>query len=148
MREAIELEVPVTSPDLAAIRAFVAVLIANGGGHIVTVLYLLSLASTPPIAGYSASKAAAHSLTQELRPVLAAQGISVHGVHPDGSDRHRHLRRRRRADADRRGSGEPSRRSRRRSRRYLPRPDAAAMAGPLPGRPEGVQARFCGAVAA
>ena len=61
-------------------------LIANGGGRIVTVLYVLSLASTPPIAGYSASKAAAHSLTQELRPVLAAQRISVHGVHPDGID--------------------------------------------------------------
>lgn len=64
----------------AAIRAFVPVLIANGGGHIVNVLSLLSLASTPPMAGYSESKAAAHSLTQELRPVLAAQGISVHGV--------------------------------------------------------------------
>ena len=38
----------------------------------VNVLSLLSL--TPPIARYSASKAAAHSLTQELRPVLAAQG--------------------------------------------------------------------------
>jgi NAD(P)-dependent dehydrogenase (short-subunit alcohol dehydrogenase family) len=56
------------------------VLIANGGGHIVNVLSLLSLASMPPMAGYSASKAATHSLTQELRPVLAAQGISVHGV--------------------------------------------------------------------
>jgi hypothetical protein len=30
------------------------------------------------MAGYSAAKATAHSLTQELRPVLAAQGISVH----------------------------------------------------------------------
>jgi NAD(P)-dependent dehydrogenase (short-subunit alcohol dehydrogenase family) len=69
-----------------AIRAFVPVLIANGGGHIVNVLSLLGLASTPPMAGYSASKAAAHSLTQELRPVLAAQGISVHGVYPGGID--------------------------------------------------------------
>jgi NAD(P)-dependent dehydrogenase (short-subunit alcohol dehydrogenase family) len=70
----------------APIRAFVPVLIANVGGHIVNVLSLLSLASTPPMAGYSASKAAAHSLTQELRPVLAAQGISVHGVRPGGID--------------------------------------------------------------
>jgi NAD(P)-dependent dehydrogenase (short-subunit alcohol dehydrogenase family) len=70
----------------AAIRAFVPVLIANGGGHIVNVLSLLSLASTPPMGGYSASGAAAHSLTQELRPVLAAQGISVHGVYPGGID--------------------------------------------------------------
>ena len=36
--------------------------------------------------GYSASKAAAHSLTQALRPVLATQGIMVHGVYPGGID--------------------------------------------------------------
>ena len=35
-----------------AIRAFVPVLIANGGGPIVNVLSLLSFASTPPMAGY------------------------------------------------------------------------------------------------
>jgi NAD(P)-dependent dehydrogenase (short-subunit alcohol dehydrogenase family) len=68
------------------IRAFVPVLEANGGGQIVNVLSLLSLASTPPMTGYSASKAAAHSLTQALRPVLAAKGISVHGVYPAGID--------------------------------------------------------------
>jgi len=70
----------------ATIRAFVPVLKANGGGHIVNVLSLLSLASTPPMTGYSASKAAAHSLTQALRPVLAADGIVVHGVYPAGID--------------------------------------------------------------
>ena len=70
----------------AAIRAFVPVLEANGGGHIVNVLSLLSLASSPPMTGYSASKAAAHSLTQALRPVLAARGIAVHGVYPAGID--------------------------------------------------------------
>ena len=70
----------------AAIRAFVPVLERNGGGRIVNVLSLLSLASTPPMTGYSASKAAAHSLTQALRPVLAARGISVHGVYPAGID--------------------------------------------------------------
>jgi NAD(P)-dependent dehydrogenase (short-subunit alcohol dehydrogenase family) len=68
------------------IRAFVPVLQANGGGQIVNVLSLLSLASTPPMTGYSASKAAAHSLTQALRPVLAAKGITVHGVYPGGID--------------------------------------------------------------
>ncbi|WP_028062785.1 SDR family oxidoreductase [Solirubrobacter soli] len=71
---------------LDVIRAFVPVLERNGGGAIVNVLSLLSLASTPPMAGYSASKAAAHSLTQALRPVLRAQGISVHGVYPAGID--------------------------------------------------------------
>jgi NAD(P)-dependent dehydrogenase (short-subunit alcohol dehydrogenase family) len=68
------------------IRAFVPVLEANGNAHIVNVLSLLSLASTPPMAGYSASKAAAHSLTQALRPVLASRGIAVHGVYPGGID--------------------------------------------------------------
>jgi NAD(P)-dependent dehydrogenase (short-subunit alcohol dehydrogenase family) len=71
---------------LDAIRAFVPVIEANGGGAIVNVLSLLSLASTPPMAGYSASKAAAHSLTQALRPVLAARHITVHGVYPSGID--------------------------------------------------------------
>jgi NAD(P)-dependent dehydrogenase (short-subunit alcohol dehydrogenase family) len=70
----------------ATIRAFVPVLEANGGGQIVNVLSLLSLASTPPMAGYSASKAAAHSLTQALRPVLVPRGITVHGVYPGGID--------------------------------------------------------------
>jgi NAD(P)-dependent dehydrogenase (short-subunit alcohol dehydrogenase family) len=69
-----------------AIRAFVPVLEAAGGGHIVNVLSLLSLASTAPMTGYSASKAAAHSLTQALRPVLSVKGISVHGVYPGGID--------------------------------------------------------------
>ena len=67
-------------------RAVVPVIEANGGGHIVNVLSLLSLASTPPMTGYSASKAAAHSLTQALRPILATRGIAVHGVYPGGID--------------------------------------------------------------
>jgi NAD(P)-dependent dehydrogenase (short-subunit alcohol dehydrogenase family) len=70
----------------ATIRAFTGVLERNGGGHIVNVLSLLALASTPPMTGYSASKAAAHSLTQALRPVLAQKGIAVHGVYPGGID--------------------------------------------------------------
>jgi short-subunit dehydrogenase len=70
----------------AAIRAFVPVLEANGGGHVVNVLSLLSLASTPPMTGYSASKAAAHSLNQALRPVLATRRIALHGVYPAGID--------------------------------------------------------------
>jgi NAD(P)-dependent dehydrogenase (short-subunit alcohol dehydrogenase family) len=71
----------------ATIRAFTPVLEkAGGNGHIANILSLLSLASTPPMAGYSASKAAAHSLTQALRPVLAAKGITVHGIYPGGID--------------------------------------------------------------
>jgi NAD(P)-dependent dehydrogenase (short-subunit alcohol dehydrogenase family) len=70
----------------ATIRAFVPVLEANGGGAIVNVLSLLALASTPAMTGYSASKVAAHSLTQALRPVLASRSITVHGVYPAGID--------------------------------------------------------------
>jgi NAD(P)-dependent dehydrogenase (short-subunit alcohol dehydrogenase family) len=69
----------------ATIRAFVPVL-ETTGGRIVNVLSLLSLASSPAMTGYSASKAAAHSLTQALRPVLAERGIVVHGVYPAGID--------------------------------------------------------------
>jgi NAD(P)-dependent dehydrogenase (short-subunit alcohol dehydrogenase family) len=70
----------------ATVRAFLPALRNAGDAHLVNVLSLLSLASTPPMAGYSASKAAAHSLTQALRPVLAADGIAVHGVYPAGID--------------------------------------------------------------
>jgi NAD(P)-dependent dehydrogenase (short-subunit alcohol dehydrogenase family) len=38
------------------------------------------------MAGYSALKAALHSLTQALRPALAARGISVRSVYPGGID--------------------------------------------------------------
>jgi NAD(P)-dependent dehydrogenase (short-subunit alcohol dehydrogenase family) len=85
--DAVQTEVQVNYLGLyQTIRAFVPVIEARGGGHIVNVLSLLSLASTPPMTGYSASKAAAHSLTQALRPVLAAKGIAVHGVYPGGID--------------------------------------------------------------
>lgn len=70
----------------ATIRAFVGVLERADDAHVVNVLSLLSLASAPAMTGYSASKAAAHSLTQALRPVLAAKGIAVHGVYPAGID--------------------------------------------------------------
>lgn len=68
------------------IRAFVPVLEQHPGAAIVNVLSLLSLASAPPMAGYSASKAAAHSMTQALRPLLAARGIAVYGAYPAGID--------------------------------------------------------------
>lgn len=70
----------------ATIRAFVPVLEAADSAQIVNLLSLLSLASTPPMAGYSASKAAVHSLTQALRPVLAPRGIAVLGAYPAGID--------------------------------------------------------------
>lgn len=47
---------------------------------------VVSLASRPVIGGYSASKAAAFSMTQALRPALAAKGISVHSIIPGAVD--------------------------------------------------------------
>ncbi|MBY0398590.1 MAG: SDR family NAD(P)-dependent oxidoreductase [Thermoleophilia bacterium] len=69
---------------LDLIRAVVPAMPA--GGTVVNVLSLLSLAATPAMAGYSASKAAAHSMTQALRPALAERGIRVVGVYPGAID--------------------------------------------------------------
>src|SRR5262245_7944569 len=61
---------------LAVIKAFVPVLErAGGGATIVNVLSLVSLGSFPRLGGYSASKAAAYSVTQALRPELKGKGI-------------------------------------------------------------------------
>jgi NAD(P)-dependent dehydrogenase (short-subunit alcohol dehydrogenase family) len=69
----------------AMIRAFTPVLTARAGA-MVNVLTLLSYAPAPPMAGYSASKAAAHSLTLSVRPTLARAGVTVHAVYPGGID--------------------------------------------------------------
>ncbi len=68
----------------AMTRAFAPVIEGNGGGAIVNVLSIAGLAAIPPLAGYSASKAAAHAMTQALRAELAPRGVSVHGVYPAG----------------------------------------------------------------
>jgi len=49
-------------------------------GAIVNVLSLASIASVPIFPAYSISKAAAFSLTQSLRGMLAGQGVRVHAV--------------------------------------------------------------------
>jgi NAD(P)-dependent dehydrogenase (short-subunit alcohol dehydrogenase family) len=67
------------------VRAFTPILGQNKG-TLINVLTLLSYAPAPPMAGYSASKAAAHSLTVALRPALTRAGIGVHGVYPGGID--------------------------------------------------------------
>jgi NAD(P)-dependent dehydrogenase (short-subunit alcohol dehydrogenase family) len=71
---------------LAATRAFVPVLERNGGGAIVNVLSLVVFGSIPALAGYSASKAAASSMTQALRAQLAGRDITVHAVFPGTID--------------------------------------------------------------
>ena len=60
-------------------NAFLPALI-HSRGAIVNVLSIVALASLPPIASYSVSKAAAFSLTQSFRAFLAGRGVSVHAV--------------------------------------------------------------------
>lgn len=55
-------------------------LLTRSRGAIVNVLSVLALAPLPFTPAYSISKAAAFSLTQALRPLLAGRGVSVHAV--------------------------------------------------------------------
>jgi NAD(P)-dependent dehydrogenase (short-subunit alcohol dehydrogenase family) len=72
---------------LAMVRAFVPVLErARGGAAIVNVLSMTALASAPGMGGYSASKAAAYSVTQALRPELKTKRIEVLAVLPGPID--------------------------------------------------------------
>jgi short-subunit dehydrogenase len=59
---------------------------APGGATIVNVLSLTSLASIPALGGYSASKAAAYSMTQALRPELKKKQIEVLAALPGPID--------------------------------------------------------------
>jgi len=61
------------------IQAFLPLLIRSRGA-IVNNLSLLAVAPVPVIAAYSMSKAAALSLTQSLRALLAGRGVSVHAA--------------------------------------------------------------------
>ena len=60
-------------------QAFLPLLIRSGGA-IVNNLSLNALAPLPLIPAYSISKAAAFSLTQSMRVLLAARGVRVHAV--------------------------------------------------------------------
>jgi NAD(P)-dependent dehydrogenase (short-subunit alcohol dehydrogenase family) len=55
-------------------------LLERSRGSIVNVLSLASLVNLPVIPAYSVSKAAALSLTQGQRALLASRGVSVHAV--------------------------------------------------------------------
>jgi len=63
-------------------RAFAPILAANGGGALINLLSILARMASPAGGGYSASKAAALSLTQAVRAELHAQGTRVIGVLP------------------------------------------------------------------
>ena len=71
---------------LRVTRAFVPALECNAPAAVVNVLTLIALAPAGPMAGYSASKAAAHSITQALRTELRDRGITVLGAYPGGID--------------------------------------------------------------
>lgn len=55
-------------------------LLARSRGAIVNVLSEVALAPFPLVAAYSISKAAAFSMTQSLRALLAVRGVRVHAV--------------------------------------------------------------------
>jgi NAD(P)-dependent dehydrogenase (short-subunit alcohol dehydrogenase family) len=61
-------------------------LLTRSRGAIVNVLSLSSLAAVPFSPAYSVSKAAAFSLSQSLRTLLAGRGVSVHRVLPGPVD--------------------------------------------------------------
>ncbi|WP_159726843.1 SDR family oxidoreductase [Methylosinus sp. Ce-a6] len=71
---------------LSVVRAFAGVIERNGGGAFVNILSVSALASSPDAGAYSASKAAAHSMTQTIRAELAPRGIGVFGVYPGPVD--------------------------------------------------------------
>lgn len=71
---------------LRVVRAFLPHLTGRGSGTIANVVSVVGLAPVPLLAGYSASKAALHSLTQGLRGTLAKSGVTVVGIYPGPID--------------------------------------------------------------
>lgn len=67
-------------------RAFIPHLEESDKGALCNILSILSLVSSPAIAAYNISKAAAWSATLSLRATLQARGIEVHAVFPAGID--------------------------------------------------------------
>ncbi|MEW8627945.1 MAG: SDR family oxidoreductase [Candidatus Thiodiazotropha sp.] len=63
-------------------QAFAPILKANGGGVLVQLNSVASIKNFADFATYSASKAAAYSITQGLRDMLKEQGTQVVSVHP------------------------------------------------------------------
>jgi len=68
------------------IRKFAPGIESNGGGAIVVLNSVASLVNFPLFGGYSASKAALHSVTQSVRGELASKDILITGVYPGPID--------------------------------------------------------------
>ncbi len=64
------------------VQAFAPILKDNGGGAFVQLNSIVSMKCFSNFTTYSASKAAAYSITQALRELLEAQGTKVLSVHP------------------------------------------------------------------
>ena len=60
--------------------------LTQSGGRIVNIISLSAFAAVPVLPAYSASKAAAFSLTQSLRAPLAGRDVKVHAVMPGPID--------------------------------------------------------------
>ncbi|MEO1050388.1 MAG: SDR family oxidoreductase [Bacteroidota bacterium] len=67
---------------LAVTKELIPTLKNGGSSAIANLSSIAGLASMPSFGGYSASKAAVHSMTQSLRGKLKADNIAVHGVYP------------------------------------------------------------------
>lgn len=81
--EALQYEIEINVYGLMRIaRAFAPVLAKNGGGALVQLNSVASLKCFADFATYSASKAAAYSMTQGLKDYLNKQGTLVVSVHP------------------------------------------------------------------
>ena len=65
--------------SLNVTRAFLP-LLKRSKGAIVNHISIVALAALPVMPGYSVSKAAALSMTQSLRALLAGQGVTVHAI--------------------------------------------------------------------
>ncbi|NIF30750.1 SDR family oxidoreductase [Enterobacter sp. Cy-643] len=71
---------------VSVIQAFVPLLEKKGGGVIANVLSVLALAPMAQTAGYAASKAALHSVTQAARAELKPKNINVVSIFPGPID--------------------------------------------------------------
>lgn len=81
--DALHLEMEVNVGGLIRMaQAFAPVLKANGGGAFIQLNSIASIKNFLPFTTYSASKAAAYSVTQGLKDILAEQGTVVVSVHP------------------------------------------------------------------
>lgn len=67
---------------LRVLRAFTPQFVARQSGTIANVSSVVGLSAVPLMAGYSASKAAVHSMTQSLRGTLEKDNITVIGIYP------------------------------------------------------------------